>query len=237
MPLRELGGAVLDHVRDEPHRRLGREDVLLLGDVLLEDVRLDRPAELRRRHALLLGDRDVEGEQDRGGGVDRHRGRDLAERDPGEQRLHVGERVDRDPLAADLALRALVVGVVAHQRRHVEGGREAGLAVLEEVAEALVRLGGRAEAGELAHRPELAAVHRRIDAAGERIDAGIAEVALVLDLDGVRARERLVVDARDRREELPLALRRPPVQLLAPRPSGVERAAILGGRHRFRLYE
>ena len=39
---------------------------------------------------------------------------------PCEQRLHVVERVDRDALAADLAQRLRVVGVVAHQRRHVE---------------------------------------------------------------------------------------------------------------------
>ena len=88
---------------------------------------------------------------------------------PCEERLHVGERVDGDALAPDLAERARVIGVVAHQRRHVEGGREPGLAVLEQVAEALVRLLGRAEAGELAHRPEAAAVHRRVDAARERI--------------------------------------------------------------------
>ena len=73
---------------------------------------------------------------------------------PGEQRLHVVERVDRDALAADLAQRSRVVGVVAHQRRHVEGGRQPGLAVVEQVAEALVGLLGGAEAGELAHRPQ-----------------------------------------------------------------------------------
>ena len=123
------------------------------------------------RDALLLADADVEREQHRRRRVDRHRGRDLAERDAREERLHVRERVDRDALAADLAERARVIGVVAHQRRHVERGREAGLAVLEQVAEALVRLLGGAEAGELAHRPEPAAVHRRVDAARERIDA------------------------------------------------------------------
>ena len=102
--------------------------------------------------------------------------RDLAEGDAGEQRLHVVERVDRDALAADLAERARVVGVVAHQRRHVERGRQAGLPVVEQVAEALVGLLGGAEAGELAHRPQPAAVHRRVDAARERILAGQADV-------------------------------------------------------------
>ena len=74
----------------------------------------------------------------------------------------------RHALAADLAQGARVVGVVPHQRRHVERRGQPGLAVVEQVAEALVRLLGGAEAGELAHRPQPAAVHRRVDAARER---------------------------------------------------------------------
>ena len=128
--------APLDHVHHEPHRRRGREDPLLLRDVLLEDVRLDGAAQPLERDALLLADARVEREQHCRRAVDRHRGRDLAERDPAEERLHVGERVDRHALAPDLAERARVVRVVAHQRRHVERSREAGLPVLEEVAEA-----------------------------------------------------------------------------------------------------
>ena len=232
MPLRHLLGAPLDHVRHEPHRGLGREDVLLLRDVLLQDVRLDRPAQLRRRHALLLADRDVEGEQDRRRRVDGHRRRHLAEGDAVEERLHVRERIDRHPLAADLAERALVVRVVAHQRRHVERGREPCLAVLEQVAEALVRLRRGAEARELAHRPELAAVHRGIDAAREGMDAGIAEVAVVVDVNRVRRGQWLVLEPRDRGEELSLPLRCASVQLLAPRLGGVQRAAVLGRGHR-----
>ena len=53
----------------------------------------------------------------------------FVEVDAVEQVLHVGERVDRDALAADLALAHRVVAVVAHQRGHVEVGRQAGLAV------------------------------------------------------------------------------------------------------------
>ncbi len=69
-----------------------------------------------------------------------------------------------------------VVGVVAHQRGHIEGGGEPGHALLEEVLEALVGVRRRAEAGELPHRPEPAAVHRRLDAAGERELPGQPEV-------------------------------------------------------------
>ena len=81
MEERHLARAELDHVDDEPHRRLGREDPLLLRDVLLEDVRLRGAPQLVARHALLLADADVVREHDRRGRVDRHRGRDVAERD------------------------------------------------------------------------------------------------------------------------------------------------------------
>ena len=57
---------------------------------------------------------------------------------PSKSALHVVERRDRDALAADLAARARVVGVVAHERRHVEGGREAGLPLREQEVEARV---------------------------------------------------------------------------------------------------
>ena len=82
----------------------------------------------RRRHALLLGDELVEQQQDRRRRVDRHRRRDLVERQVVEQQPHVLERVDGHADLADLALGAGVVGVVAHLRRQVEGARQAGLA-------------------------------------------------------------------------------------------------------------
>ena len=84
-------------------------------------------------------------------------------------RLEIGHA---DP--ADLAFGLGRVRVVAHLGRQVEGDREAGLALLEQVAEALVGLLGGGEAGVLAHRPEAAAVHRRLDAAGERVLARAA---------------------------------------------------------------
>src|SRR5712692_4055148 len=64
-----------------------------------------------------------------------------------------------------MASSARVVGVVAHEGRHVEGGGEPRLALLQEEVEALVGVLGGGEAGELAHGPEPAAVHARVDAA------------------------------------------------------------------------
>ena len=76
----------------------------------------------------------------------------------------------------------VMVGVVAVERRQVEGDREAGLALREQVLEALVGVGGGAEAGELPHRPELAAVAGRVDAARVRELAGDADLALRVEV-------------------------------------------------------
>ena len=53
-----------------------------------------------------------------------------------------------------------MIGVVAHQRRQIERDGKARLALREEIAKALVGVFGGAEAGELAHGPEAAAIHR-----------------------------------------------------------------------------
>src|SRR5207245_10011429 len=77
---------------------------------------------------------------------------------------------------ADLAARPGVIGVVAHQRGHVERGRETGLPLLEQILEAKVGILRPSEAGKHPHRPEPAPIHRRIDAAGEWIIARTSEL-------------------------------------------------------------
>ena len=99
------------------------------------------------------------------------------------------------------------VGVVAHQRGHVEGRAEARLAVLEQVVEALVGLLGGAEAGELAHRPQPPAVHRRVDAARERRLAREADPLGRRQVGvGVERAHRLPRQRRERCEPLRRAL-------------------------------
>ncbi len=150
------------------------------------------PRSARSRHALLLGDELVQEQQQRGRGVDRHRGRDLAERDAVEEDPHVLEGVDRDAGPPDLAGRARVVGVVAELRRQVERDREPRLPALEQVAEPRVRLLGRGEARVLANRPRPAPVH-----VGVR-PARVRELARQLQLVAgvVRRVDRLELDAR-----------------------------------------
>jgi hypothetical protein len=142
---------------------------------------------------VLLGDELVEKEQQRGRRVDRHRGRDLAERDPIEEQLHVGDRVDRHPGAADLPHRSLVIRVVPELGRQVERNGDPVLAAGEQVPEARVRLFRRGEAGVLADRPRTAAVHVGVRAACER------ELARRLELEPGDVRvgiNRLDLDSR-----------------------------------------
>ena len=135
------------------------EDVLLLGLVLLQDVVLDGPASAGRSTpvrsatpmyiAMTTGAAeliviDVLTEP-----------RSI----PSKSDLHVGQGVDRHAGPAHLALGQRVVGVPPEKGRHVEGGREAVTARAQELFEPRVGVLGRAEPGELAHRPEPRAVH------------------------------------------------------------------------------
>ncbi len=125
VPLGNTLGAERHQVADQPQVRPRREHPLLLRDVLLEDVGLERAVEGRPVDSLLLGGREEEREHDDRRTADRHRRRDVAERDPVEQRLEVVEGIRGDAAAADLALAPRIVGVQAHERRHVERDREA----------------------------------------------------------------------------------------------------------------
>ena len=194
VPLRDRVRAVGEQVGDEPHARLRRVDEVPAGDVLLEDVVLRGAAELLRIDALLLADELVEQQQHARGRVDGHAGADLVERDAVERGPHVVERVDRDPGAPDLAEAARVVGVEAELGGEVEGHAQAGAAVLDQVAVALVRLLRARVARVLAHRPQLLAVHLAMHAAGEGELGGVAEPLVDVVGDVVRRVDRLDLD-------------------------------------------
>src|ERR1019366_2650232 len=90
-----------------------------------------------------------------------------AERDALEQVLHVAHRVDRDPHLAHLAGASWVVAVQSHLGGEVEGHRQAGLTLSEQVAEARVGVAGGAVARVLTDAPEAAPIHRWLNTAGE----------------------------------------------------------------------
>ncbi len=192
VPARHRLPAVREDVRDQPHRRPRREDVGAARDVLLEDVVLGGARQRRRAHALAAGDGDVQGEEDRRGGVDRHRRGHAVERDALEQVLHVLQRGDGHADLAHLAARDRRVRIVTHLCGQVEGDRETGLSLVEQEAVTLVGLRGRAEARILAHRPQPRAIATRVDAARERELARRLARAVGGDVGGsVHALDRL----------------------------------------------
>jgi hypothetical protein len=74
-------------------------------------------------------------------------------------------------------------------------GISCGLSLFEQVAKALIGLGGRAETGEHTHGPRPAAVHRRLHAARERVLARKAQIAQVVELHIRRRQQIRHVDA------------------------------------------
>ena len=201
VPLRYVLRAVSEDVGDEAHGRARREDVGAASRILLEDIILNRARELVCGHALLLGNGDVHRQKHGSRGVDRHGRRDLAEIDLVEEGLHVSERIDRHADLADLAFGNRIIGVVADLRRQIESAREARRARFNQHAVTLVGLFGCGEAGVHAHRPEAAAIHRRLHATrvGELArNAEILDVVLALDIE--RRVETLLGNVRAKRE-------------------------------------
>jgi hypothetical protein len=88
-----------------------------------------------------------------------------------------------------------VIGIVAHERGQIEGDREPAAAVLEKIFVALVGFFRRGEAGEHAHRPELAAVAGCVNAARVGRLARVAEILIVIPVGGEIG---LGVEAADR---------------------------------------
>ena len=132
------------------------------------------PPSCFRRHALFLGGDDVERHDRQHRAVHGHRHRHLVERDAGEQRPHVVDRIDRDARHADVAGDARMVEVVAAVGGEIEGDREALLPGGEVAAVEGVGILRRGEAGVLPDGPRLGDVHGRVGAAQIGRDAGIA---------------------------------------------------------------
>ena len=173
-----------------PHAGLGRIDVRAACDVLLQQVVLNRAADRAGRNALFLGDQLVEQQQDRRGRVDRHARADLIEWQAAEQDPHVGDAVDGYADSTDLALCPLMVAVVTHLGGQIERTTQPGLAGVEQELEPLVGRCRGAKAGVLPHSPQLAAVHRRVDAAGIGRGTGSTQLCRRIPTGEIRWRRR-----------------------------------------------
>ena len=114
-----------ENVGDDAHGGAQRIDVSAARDIFLEDVVLHGAGEALEVRALLFGDGDVEREENRGGGIDGHRGGDSFERDAVEERLHVFEGINGDADFADFSEGESVIGIHADLRGEIESDGEA----------------------------------------------------------------------------------------------------------------
>ena len=151
----------------------GRIDIGVAHHEFFEDVVLDRARQLRVRHALFFGRDDVERQHRQHRAVHGHRHAHLVERDAGEQRAHVVDRIDGDARHADVAGHARMIAVVAAVGGEIEGDGEALLPGGEIAPVEGVGILRGGEAGILPDGPGLRRVHRGVGAAQERRLAGI----------------------------------------------------------------
>ncbi|MPL92518.1 hypothetical protein SDC9_38619 [bioreactor metagenome] len=190
VPLRHVLAAELENIRDKPHGRLRGEDVGSPGDVFLEDVVLDGSRKDIHGHALFLPHADVHGEENARGSVDRHGGGDLVQGDLVEKDFHVLKTVNGHSHFSAFTLGHGVVGIVAYLGGKVEGHGKAGRSLGEEIAVSLVGLFGGGESRILAHGPEPAPVHGRLDASRKGVLAGEPDIPHVIHgVDVVRTVE------------------------------------------------
>ena len=170
--LRHVRRGVLEDVRDDLHRRLGRVDVGVTDHELLENVVLDGPGELILLHTLLFGRNDVTSKDRQHRAVHGHRNGNLVERNTVEENLHVFDRVDRHAGLADVADDARIIGVIATVRGQVESDRDPLTAGGQRLAiEGIGFFGGR-ETGILTNRPGTTGVHGGLRAADVRSKTG-----------------------------------------------------------------
>src|SRR5438128_2431558 len=113
-----------------------------------------------------------------------------------EQALEILHGVDRHTGPPDFAVGHGMVRIVAHLSGEIERHGQPRLARREEIAEAAVRFLGGAEAGVLAHRPELAAVHGGVHATREGKLPRTTEVAPGIAGPVARAPHQLLVGHR-----------------------------------------
>ena len=197
IPARHVPAAELDMVEQDAPRAGQRQPVEhVIGDEMRDVVALVRGAGDRRpRNAAPLGDGEREGEQRERRRIV-HRGGDVAERHAVERPVHVIGGVDHGAAGAEQN-RIDLVAVHAAKAGIARQEADRGGAGVENDAHALVVVFGRAQADQLALRPGAAAVHGRIDAAGEGVLAGKAEgLEKALAVPVARRVQRLDLDLR-----------------------------------------
>ena len=158
VPFRDVPDRIGDDVGGQPQRRLRRKDVGAARQILFDDVVLDRALQRADIGALAFRHSDVQGQQPRRRGIDRHGCVHPVKRDAGEQRCHVVDAADRHPHLADFTARQGMIGVVAGLGRQIEGHRQPRLPFGQIGPIQGIRRGGRAMPRIGTHQPSRSAL-------------------------------------------------------------------------------
>src|SRR5262245_1527392 len=111
--------AEANDVVDDLERGRRRTDPLFLCDIFFQYVVLQCPLKMSGANSLAFRYRQIHGEKNNGWAIDSHRYAHLIERDVAKECFHVRQGVDGNPASSHLAFRSRIVGVVAHESRHV----------------------------------------------------------------------------------------------------------------------
>ena len=112
--------AELHGIGDKAQARLGRINIGSARDVFLQNVVLDGSAKRFGGNTVLLRHRDVQGQQNGGGGVDGHRSGNLIQRNVLQQNFHVLDRSDGHSHAAHFTVHQGMIRVVANLGGQIE---------------------------------------------------------------------------------------------------------------------
>src|SRR5437667_10824596 len=105
VPVWQLLRAVTEDIGNNTHRMPWWIDIGTTCRILFQDIILDGAGALLYRYAPLFRHRNIECEQDTGGGINRHRRADAIKRQVIEQYLHIFQARDRNANLAHFPLR------------------------------------------------------------------------------------------------------------------------------------
>ena len=140
IPLWHLGIAPGNHVADQAHAWLRREDICAARKIFLDNIVLGCAAQFGAIITALVSQGHIKRQQPRGRRIDRHRCVHVFKRQLIEQDPHVAKMTNRNTDFPNLAARQDMIGIIGCLRRQIERDRQTGLTFGEVASIQFVRL-------------------------------------------------------------------------------------------------
>jgi hypothetical protein len=117
-------GAIAKDIRNDPHRRGWRIDIGVAHHEFFQHVILDRAGQRLWRNTLFLcgGNEQRQNRQNRP--VHRHGNRHPVQRNVTEQKIHVGDRINRHARHANIIGHQIIIRIITAMRWQIESDRQ-----------------------------------------------------------------------------------------------------------------